>query len=308
MNEIIAIDTGFSSVKVKTKEKEFKFPSAIATHKPSAISLGEEPSYVEYQGKKYIVGEEALDYDDKKYARSIEFLLEYAPLFVAEAIKRINKKIDTLSVGLPLGYYMKHKEDLEKKLSKFMINDEVYEFNVLVHPQGVGILADYVYHEKPEENEEGYVLDIGFNTVIAVRYKELKAKAEGSKQYELFGISKAIENLQEYIKAKYDLNLNSIESNDVFLKGYLKAGYGKKYDLTDQINQIMENYIDTLLKTIEDEFDRHLKKADKLIIAGGGAYHIKKYLPEKYKDFIHIPSNPEFANVRGFYILGNGEV
>lgn len=66
----------------------------------------------------------------------------------------------------------------------------------------------------------------------------------------------------------------------------------------------MESYIDTLLKTIEDEFDEYLKKADRLVIAGGRAYHIHKYLPEKYKDFVYIPYKPEFSNVRGYYILG----
>ncbi|WP_457642384.1 ParM/StbA family protein [Persephonella sp.] len=302
---IIAIDTGFSSVKVKTQDKEFKFPSAIAVYKQSAIRLGDEdtPKY-KYQGREFVVGEEALDYDDKKYARSVEFLMEYTPLFIAEAVRQADGEYNQLSVGLPLGYYMEYKDRLKEKLSKFMINGKVYEFDVAVHPQGVGILADYVYQETPEEDETGYVLDIGFNTVIAVRYKDLKAKAEGSKQYELFGISKAIEDLQEYIKANYDLNLNSIEANDVFLKGYLKAGYGKRYDLTDVINKIMENYIDTLLKTIENEFDAYLKKVDRLVIAGGGAYHIEKYLPEKYREFIYTPDKPEFSNVRGYYILG----
>lgn len=301
---VIAIDTGFSAVKVKTEDKEFKFPSAIAVYKPSAIKLDENTQTYEYQGKQYVVGEEALEYDDKKYARSIDFILEYAPLFVLEAIKQAGGEFNTLSVGLPLGYYMDHKDQLKKRLSKFMVNDTVYEFDVEVHPQGVGVLADYIYQENPDNDETGYVLDIGFNTFIALRYKNLKAKAEGSKQFELFGISKAIEDLQEYIKAEYDLNLNSIEANDVFLKGYLKAGYGKKFDLTDQINKIIENYIDTLLKIVENEFDAYLKKADRLVIAGGGAYHIQKYLPEKYKDFVYIPDKPEFSNVRGYYILG----
>lgn len=303
---LIAIDTGFSSVKVKTEDKEFKFPSAIAVYKRSAIRLDDEntPKY-EYQGKEFVVGEEALDYDDKKYARSVEFILEYAPLFIAEAIRQSGGEYSALSVGLPLGFYMDYKAKLKQRLSKFMINGTVYEFSVAVHPQGVGVLADYIYQESPSNDEAGYVLDIGFNTVIAVRYKDLRAKAEGSKQYELFGISKAIEDLQEYIKANYDLNLNSIEANDVFLKGYLKAGYGKRYDLSDVIHRILENYIDTLLKTVENEFDAYLKKADRLIIAGGGAYHIEKYLPEKYKDFIYIPDKPEFSNVRGYYILGD---
>lgn len=301
---IIAIDTGFSSVKVKTDDKEFKFPSAIAVYKPSAIKLDSDTQTLEYQGKRYVVGEEALEYDDKKYARSVEFLLEYAPLFIAEAIRKAGGEYTVLSVGLPLGYYADYKNQVKEKLSKFMINENIYNFDVYVNPQGVGVLADYIYQAKPEEDERGYVLDIGFNTVIAVRYKDLKAKAEGSKQYELFGISKAIEDLQEYIKAKYDLNLNSIEANDVFMKGILKAGYGKKYDLTNVIENIVENYMDTLLKTIENEFDQYLKRADRLVIAGGGAYMIEKYLPEKYRDFVYIPKNPEFANVRGYYILG----
>lgn len=302
---LIAIDTGFSSVKVKTDDKEFKFPSAIAVYKKPAISLGEKEITYEYQGKEYVVGEKALDYEDKKYARTIDFIIEYAPLLVAEAIiKSGGMQYKDLAVGLPLGYYMQYKDTFKEKLEKFMINSNVYEFNVAVHPQAVGILADYVYQTKPSDDESGYVLDIGFNTFIALRYKDLRAKAEGSKQYELYGISKAIEDLQEYIKSKYDINLNSIEANDVFLKGYLKAGYGKRYELQNVIQEIIENYIDTLLKTIENDFDKYLRQTDRLVIAGGGAYHIEKYLPEKYKDFVYIPPNPEFSNARGYYILG----
>ncbi len=302
---VISIDTGFSFTKVKTGEKEFKFPSAIAVYKPSAIKLDDKEEIYQFEGKEYVVGEKALDYDDKKYARSVEFLMEYAPLLVVEAIKRAGGNYDTLSIGLPLGYYIENREKIKERLSKFMINGNVYEFNVIVNPQGIGVLADYIYQENPDEDESGYILDIGFNTFIALRYKNLKAKAEGSKQFELFGISKAIEDLQEYIKSEYDLNLNSIEANDVFLKGYLKAGYGKKYDLRDVIENIVENYVDTLLKTIENEFDKYLKIADRLVIAGGGAYHIQKYLPEKYKDFVYIPQKPEFSNVRGFYYLAS---
>lgn len=301
---VLAVDIGFSYVKVKKEDGEFKFPSVLAVYKPSAVDYLLQDKVLEFEGKQYVVGEEALDYTDKKYTRSIDFVIEYAPLFLAKALgDNTEGKIVT---GLPIEDFKSNKDKLKERLSKFVVNGKVYNLDVEIYPQGIGALASYIAQRNPDKWERGYILDIGFNTLIAVRYDELRVRVEGTKQYTEFGISKAVQDLQSYIQSQYNQTLNLLEANDVFLKGFLRGDYGKRYDMFNVIDKIVENYIDGIIKTLEGEYGRFIKTADRLVAVGGGAYYLQNYLPDKYKDFIFIPDNPEFANVRGYYVIGGG--
>lgn len=298
---MIAIDTGYSGVKVHTNGRSFKFPTAVATKGTSTVRLDEKDQSYDFNGKRYYVGDLALDQDDKKYARKIDFIMEYAPLLVAHGIETAGVDPKVLSVGLPLANYKEYRDQYKKKLSKFMVNDKVYAFDeVYVWAQGVGILNDWLAVDQVGA-ENGYVLDIGFNTLIMLRFKDSQAKQEGSKQVDKAGISRALESLGKELVNDYSLDLNLIELNDVFTNGFVMAGYGKRIDLVDSITKHLENYIDSTLQQFEDGFDKYLARSTKLIIAGGGAYHIKKYLPKKYKEMTIIPETPEFSNVRGYF-------
>jgi len=302
---MLAIDTGFSSCKVKIGTTEFKFPSAVAVYKPSAIKLDETVQTYDFEGQTYVVGEAALEYEDKKFTRDMNFILKYAPLFVTHALEKA-KVIDyQISVGLPLGYFKDMRDAFKERLKEFTINKVTQQFNVKVSAQGIGILADYISTQCPSRDESGYILDIGSNTVIVLRYQDLKAKAEGSDQYDKMGISKALEDLRTIIEIKYGRSLDNSELNQALLAGTIKAGYGQRHDISGDIKQVIENYVDTLVKKIEDTYDKRLQTSDRLILAGGGAYYLEKYMPEKYKGFMFVAPQPEFSNVRGYYLLGN---
>lgn len=305
----IAVDTGFSFTKVKTNGpgSEFRFPSIIGVHKPAVIKLGEDQDVYEFNGHNYVVGKEALSCDDKKYTRNIEYILEFAPLLVAHACAKAgvpkNGEVHILKVGLPLKEFRDYRGVLAGKLTSFTVNGYEYRFDVRVQAQGVGVLADYISSQRPEPVENGYILDLGFNTMIVLHYEELRAKSEGSAQWDQWGISRAMEDLQKVIQRDHGLQLNSLEANEVLMTGVLRAGYGKKIDMCPQIEAAVSNYLDSLLKRVENEYDRYLQRADRLVIAGGGANLIRKHLPAKYREFVHIPETPEFANVRGYAVL-----
>jgi len=74
-----------------------------------------------------------------------------------------------------------------------------------------------------------------------------------------------------------------------------------KKDLSGIIEDIVSEYVEWLLQEVQGRWDGFLKRADRLIIAGGGAYYVKEFLPERYRGFVFIPESPEYSNARGFY-------
>ena len=163
------------------------------------------------------------------------------------------------------------------------------------------------WRHRPAADESGFLVDVGFNTAIILKFQDLKAKSDGSTQYNQFGISRALEELGAVLKAKHGLSLSPLELNDIFQKGYLMR-YGERVDLSVELKAVVSNHVDTLMKTIKDDYDRHLMRSDRLVLAGGGAYHINGQLPEQYKHFVRFLDAPEFANVRGYYRLAGGSL
>jgi len=51
-----------------------------------------------------------------------------------------------------------------------------------------------------------------------------------------------------------------------------------KKDLSGIIEDIVSEYVEWLLQEVQGRWDGFLKRADRLIIAGGGAYYVKEFL------------------------------
>lgn len=302
---MLAIDIGFSSCKCKVSGKEWRFPSFVAPAKARSVNLGDEPSGYLYKGQRFNVGDTSDGADGSKYVREMDFLLEFSPLFVVHALKGLNPRPALLAVGLPLEQFREYRDRIRNVLSAFEVNGVAYKFDVRVFPQAVGALAEYAYDSAPPLDESGFLVDIGFNTAIVLKYAHLKAKSDGSTQYNQFGISRALEELGAIIKGKHSLTLSPLELNDVFQKKYLSR-YGERIDLTLDLQSIVSSHVDSLMKTIKDDFDRHLMRADRLVMAGGGSYHVNSQLPDRYRKFCIFLKTPEFANVRGYWRLAGG--
>ncbi len=321
----LAIDIGFSSVKIVGANGIMtKFPTAIAVYNKPQVELGVEkkkPSF--YNGKYYLIGEDAIGEPDVKYSLEIDFLIEYAPLFISKAIEKLERSgygtVDEISLGLPIEYYRKYMLQLWDKVKDFTVNNRRYSFfsdiitdkvgtKVLaVHPQGGGILVDYILKNNintATAKDKGFILDIGFNTVIVVAFDEgYTGVSNNSKQYSKLGVSRVINDLEQKIARDYGIDDNTKIETTQILTNKIVKNYGKTYDLSEYINEVMANYMESIILRIQADYETKLRQADKLIIAGGGAYHIKNTLPEKYKDLVYIMDMPEFSNARGFYFL-----
>jgi hypothetical protein len=302
----IAIDTGYSFVKVKTGDKTFKFPTAIAVKGPTSTNFIKEERVYDFHDKLYRIGEDALHYDNRIYARDIEFIIKHSPLLVAHALELAGLKEcpKELRVGLPIENFSSERKKFQQRLSKFVVSGKDYAFEkVVVIPQGIGALSDYFSEAKPSSTENGFLFDVGFNTVISLRYINMAAVQEGSRQYDQFGISRALESLATRIKNKSGMQFDLVGVNQVFQDKKIKGVAGAEIDVTGMISETMEEYLEMLMNRLRDDFGRHFDASDRLIISGGGAYYLKNSIPEKYKKIVYCPEEPEYANVRGYYYM-----
>lgn len=218
--DLLVVEFGSSSCKCIHGEKLWKFSSHIAPLRSTAFELGDKLPGYSWNGKTYIVGEPGnCGSEAEKFTRTTDHILHYYPVVVAHALTKLDKVPSTIAVGLPPEQYRSYGPKLVERLSEFEVDGIVYKFIVKVYAQSVGALVDYVSSHNPPADEDGYVLDIGFNTAIVLRYQSLSARSAGSKQYPQFGISRALETLGDYIKCNYGETMSLLELNEIIRVG-----------------------------------------------------------------------------------------
>ena len=85
----LAIDIGFSSIKVAgAYGMTLKYPTAIAAYNKPQVEFGlsaKKPIF--YDGKYYLVGDDAIGESDIKYSLEIDFLKEIAKAVILCNVK-----------------------------------------------------------------------------------------------------------------------------------------------------------------------------------------------------------------------------
>ena len=180
-----------------------------------------------------------------------------------------------------------------------------YNFDLRIYAQSVGALAHYTHLHTPPPEEDGFLIDVGFNTALVLRYQSLQAKSDGSGQYSQFGIMRALEALGSSLKKNLGESFTPLELNEICRQGYVKR-FGSKIDVKELVKSAMSNHIETLCMTIENDYGRQLSRVDRLVLAGGGAYSIAPKLPQKYSEYAVMLKNPEYANAHGYWLLAGG--
>ena len=302
----IAIDIGYGHTKVKTENGSFKFPTPIELVKTQWV---ETESY-SFEGKKFHVGEDATR--NALPTRDYEFLYKYAPLLIAEALKKANINTDekiTIKTGLSLYDISKaavfdkkninRGEEFTKRISKFYINDKEYTLDVKLFAQGQGVWQDYCLKNGLIEDGYDVVVDIGYRTNDIIVFKDGKAdKAVSSADNK--GINQVTTELQVYLNKTYDINFTEQEVGKI-LKDKCIDISGLTKDLTIVINDIVNAYIETLFDSLKANYGEILKIAKRVIISGGGAYIVKEYAETLPANIVFSDSPIEYANVRGYY-------
>jgi plasmid segregation protein ParM len=324
MNVNMGLDVGFGDVKIvanivddegRETIAHLKYPTAIAYAKDGIIGdLAEQEEY-EFDGRTFVVGNTALQSQNVFATRGIEFLLTYSPLLAYKAMAGILQPAslrlpDLLSakkrlcLGIPLAYYGKRHE-LQRRFSAYNVSGNTVEFDhIEVRAQAQGILFDYMLDEHGSPliervNQNVLVLDIGFNTVDVLAVIEGRPNREWSGMLENAGICRVCKDLKTYLQKELSFNLCEQVVKNALQKGRISL-YGASRDLSTYIRKTTEAYSDWLSREVQSGWDAFIKRADRLIIAGGGAYYVhdlRRNYPER---FVLVPDESEYSNAWGF--------
>jgi hypothetical protein len=145
------------------------------------------------------------------------------------------------------------------------------------------------------------VVDIGFNTVDILGVVDGRPSREWSGMLERGGISRIGEQVGSFLQREFNFELPEQAIKDVLQKQEI-ALYGATKDISWAIRKASEEYAAWLLQEIRSRWEGFLKKADQLILAGGGAYYVVDSFCSIYpQEFIHVPEKPEYSNALGFH-------
>jgi plasmid segregation protein ParM len=322
----MGIDIGFGDVKVvasglngtSTPEtKQLKFPSAVS-YMRKATTRGLENTQTEYlfEDRRYILGDEALSSFELIPTRDISFIMGFSPLLVFKALSDVAEafqkdlqevvKAPEVCMGLPMSYYFEGKEKLEERLTGFKVQERDVSFGKLdIYVQGQGILLDFLFDDQRRLNKEWFgknliILDVGFNTVDVLCIDQGKTSAEWSETLEGAGICRICRHIRIEMKEMGFQNPAEQEAKAALYARKVSL-FGEEKNLSSLIAELSQDYGEYLYREFITTFSEFLKKTDKVILAGGGAYYAAKEFKKRFpRNFIFVPPEPEFSNARGY--------
>jgi plasmid segregation protein ParM len=306
----LALDNGYGSIKGKDNKNQLKFPSSVSFLKSEII---ENKKIINFENKKFEVGEDALR--NSLISRNYSFIYKNSPIFIYEMLRRMNykfKKGDEVEVDLNTGLSLydiekgaefdqdakNRGEEYKKRLQRFIINDVIFKCNVKLYAQGQGIWHQYCL-------ENGYVegydvaVDIGFRTNDVAIFKN-KSPDKRSCGADNKGINVIVQELQSILNKKYDIDFTEQETVKILQDKKIKI-FGVEKDMSEIIANIVENFIDSFMNYLSAKYGSYLKIADRVIIAGGGAYIIKEYAKDLPSNIVFPEKDLEFYNVQGYF-------
>jgi len=305
----IAIDIGYGFTKVKTKDKEFKFASAVKTIPKYELDNYDKKDILSFNGKSYIVGDKVVR--SATPSTDYSFIYEYAPILLVKALQIAGIKDTKFNLNTGLSLYdidkqpeydlscKSRREEFIKRMSKFVVNDTEYTPNVSLFAQGQGAWYDYSLKNGFIKDGIDAVVDIGFRTNDVVIFEDgiPNKSASGADDN---GVNVLTNILARYINKKYDIPVTHQECIKILDTKKITI-YGKEKDLTPLINESLVEYIQELFHSLKANFGAWFVKAKRVIMVGGGAYLLVDYKNNFPPNVVFPKKDFEFLNVRGYY-------
>jgi|GEM_PF-1295368 len=183
--------------------------------------------------------------------------------------------------------------------------------DVIVIPQPLGTLYNYVYDKKKNEvNKEMLkqrllVIDIGWGTTDLAIMES--AQVRGTFGFEV-GASDCIAAIQEDVNTKIpEANIYALNPHELDLallkSPNVETPFGT-FDLSSYAEKHKKIQADNIYKAVMGT-GLEYNKFNKIIITGGGALLYEKYLRALFNDpRLIIQEDAVMSNVHGFYLLG----
>lgn len=305
----IGIDIGYGHTKGMHEDLLIKRSSAVTIVKTKLIDSMES---INFEGKEYHVGEDALS--DAIKTRDYSFIYTYSPLIIYNMFKELNilDKLNEYEIHTGLSLYdiekapefkkefKNRREEFLNRISKFVINNEVYTPKIKLFAQGQGVWHDFCLNHGYIEKGIEVVFDIGYRTNDIIIFKDgSPSKSESNADDK--GVNIVINELKTYLNREFDITFTEQEVMDIFHKKEILI-YGKPKDLSFKIDEMVENYFEIIYSSLKSDYGKILKSAVRVIFSGGGAYLLENF-KHKLPGNVVFDTNRdfEFANVRGYY-------
>lgn len=304
----IGIDIGFGDTKVCSDNGCFKFKTVLSEHiipqhlknEFTKAGIGKEKAY-EYDGKRYLIGDENVRLEKAKYVRSPKYIVKYSPLFVKYILDQLNvEKEDDVSIcmGLSISHY-DYAEEMIRNIKNFLNHSG--KIDIFCYPQGFGVIT--LVDGASDPKTETLIIDIGSNTVDFIYFKGEVPVSEHISAWENHGVQKIIRNFGSKIDDKHVASFNVKFLENIFIDGKYAITPERILDFSIEKEEAISDYAENFIEELITKQEEIIYLANRIVPAGGGAYYVTKRLKEEFgADRVYeFGSQYEFLNVKGYY-------
>jgi hypothetical protein len=304
---IIAIDVGFAETKFAYENNGNitygSIPTAIALPADTGIiGIGAEQAVVKFKdGREFVAGDDAFCSPHQLENTSIDWLIRMSPALVIATIRKIGcsfEQVSRVAVGLPIQFWQKEAQRVQKTLTNIELDSATFTAEVKVFAQGAGAFYCYCQTKNPPASENGLLIDLGGNTLQVLGFEKLKIRAALSKQYNHLGMLEPAKRLVNSIAADHSISISTAKAMVILRSGTFSIP-GDYLSLSEQL---ITNHMQLLVERLEADWGERIMQAHRLVLAGGGAYHLIHHLPEAWKRKAIQLTDAKYANVIGYFM------
>lgn len=305
----IAVDVGHGFVKALTAEgTPVLFPSLLA---PAPVTehwnfgpiAADRPVYVTWHGEEpraYLVGDAAQLTASSVFStqKNDNRTRDLTALAMAKCLPTPGNQIVHLAVGVPLGWYQRDREPLQKALTGTVtVNHRTMECQkVVVLPQGVAAVVAAL----PPNTAPGWygLVDIGYRTtdflvvrVDADHRPRLESTLAGTAD---LGVHHALNRVASLIAQQYHVDYSPHELS----RATTITASGQEYSIDQELIQAYHWLRDAIQAKIETQWDTVVLRLRALYLVGGGATIVQTLTIGQISGTI-LP-DPQWANAHGY--------
>ena len=322
---ILAIDLGYSNVKIAYYDENGilqldKYISALAkVDNPMEI---DDDVMFRFGINYYILGTPALKVPRSSLLNLETFddLKTAYPIWISYILKKYGgvDKFDKVIIGLSMAWADKCDELLDY-LYEALLMDKTTDYFMCMSQ---GFAAKGVYNtrgldlrEVSKNNDSKMrnylILDGGYETIDIASVQNGTASAGATVGIPNTGLICVSYDIIDYLFKEYEMKMSIKEAQTVVDSGGKFVRRNKEYDISAKLDEFIKKYINNVLIMLEDKYSESLDSIEGILVCGGFAYFLKKYLedPEVINmiekhfplSFLKITEDSsEFYNVVGY--------
>lgn len=287
---IIAVDKGTTF----TKTEKISFKSTIREYRSDEIDFAQDKIMVEYNNKKYIIGEKGKTNTNLFKSHQEETKLLILAALALENQLETRQKV-RLITGLPIGRYAVEKEHMKKLFqhtkNEIIVNKQKYFIDIAdaeIFPEGASSFYSI-------DVDEGLIIDIGGLSIDMALFDKEKILTKYSTHK--LGIMPLYRQIANKVNNKYSLSLDEWEIENKIKNGITIDGVNTELEMDGIINE----HIQLILQSIEFEYDIPIIKH--IFLTGGGSKLLYSYFKRKIPR-VQLMPNPQYTNVIAYSVLG----